>query len=224
MIPRGFLDERSVCYLAGAGEDLSFDLELSGRYRCEIHIIDPTPRARVHFDLVKRGVASGQMSQAANPRFGGGDPSYWGKLGAAGACFPRLHFHEIALSDRCGKQSFFLPVNPDHVSCSLENLQETEAFIEVSVEDIESLMARLGHQGLDLLKLDIEGTEVRVLWDLLGKRILPRIVCVEFDGARLGRETEESAAKLTQALLAAGYALLHDDGRFNHTYAIAAEW
>lgn len=35
----------SVCYLAGAGEDISFDLALMDRFGCEVVSLDPTPRA-----------------------------------------------------------------------------------------------------------------------------------------------------------------------------------
>jgi FkbM family methyltransferase len=35
----------AVCYCVGAGEDISFDLSLATRFRCEVWMFDPTPRA-----------------------------------------------------------------------------------------------------------------------------------------------------------------------------------
>ena len=44
-IPAGALTEDSVCYLAGLGEDASFDLGLIERYGCTVHAFDPVPEA-----------------------------------------------------------------------------------------------------------------------------------------------------------------------------------
>jgi FkbM family methyltransferase len=42
-LPEGLLSAGSVCYSAGVGTDVSFDLELIGRYGCTVHALDPTP-------------------------------------------------------------------------------------------------------------------------------------------------------------------------------------
>ena len=47
------LNENSIVYSAGVGEDVSFDMILSDRYKCNIILIDPTNRAKKHFDEVK---------------------------------------------------------------------------------------------------------------------------------------------------------------------------
>lgn len=44
-IPRSLLDENSVCYLAGVGEDVTFDLALIDEVGCDVWAMDPTPRA-----------------------------------------------------------------------------------------------------------------------------------------------------------------------------------
>ncbi len=48
VIPVSLLSEDSVCYLAGVGEDISFDLSLIERFGCRVHAFDPTPRAAEH--------------------------------------------------------------------------------------------------------------------------------------------------------------------------------
>lgn len=44
-IPVGALGRDSVCYLAGLGEDASFDLGLIERFDCTVHAFDPVPEA-----------------------------------------------------------------------------------------------------------------------------------------------------------------------------------
>src|SRR5262249_23131622 len=46
VVPLGLLGPDSICYLAGAGEDISFDLELIAHCRCPVHVFDPVPRVR----------------------------------------------------------------------------------------------------------------------------------------------------------------------------------
>ena len=48
------LDKDSICYCAGCGEDISFDLGLIDRYGCDVFAFDPTPRS---IDYVKRNIA-----------------------------------------------------------------------------------------------------------------------------------------------------------------------
>ncbi len=50
VIPHPFLDEDSVCYLAGVGADASFDLAIIERYGCRVHAFDPAPRSREYVE------------------------------------------------------------------------------------------------------------------------------------------------------------------------------
>jgi len=45
VVPDGVLTTRSVCYLVGVGEDITFDLSLIARYGVTVHAFDPVPRA-----------------------------------------------------------------------------------------------------------------------------------------------------------------------------------
>ena len=54
LIPKNIsLNENSIVYLGGAGEDISFDLKLQDKYNCWIVIIDPTKKAIKHYEEVK---------------------------------------------------------------------------------------------------------------------------------------------------------------------------
>ena len=48
------LNENSIIYSGGVGEDMSFDLLLLSKYNCNIFLIDPTTKAIKHFDEVKK--------------------------------------------------------------------------------------------------------------------------------------------------------------------------
>lgn len=47
-IPTHLLGDSSICYCAGVGEDISFDMGLIERFNCEVYAFDPTPRAKLH--------------------------------------------------------------------------------------------------------------------------------------------------------------------------------
>jgi FkbM family methyltransferase len=44
-IPGSLPTKEWICYSAGVGEDVSFDLEMITRYDCDVFAFDPTPRA-----------------------------------------------------------------------------------------------------------------------------------------------------------------------------------
>ena len=55
VVPTRFLVPSAVCYCAGAGEDISFDLALADSYAAEVVTIDPTPRAITHAERQIKG-------------------------------------------------------------------------------------------------------------------------------------------------------------------------
>jgi FkbM family methyltransferase len=48
VLPGSLLGKDSICYLAGTGEDISFDLGVIARFGCRVHALDPVPRAAEH--------------------------------------------------------------------------------------------------------------------------------------------------------------------------------
>ena len=51
-IPVGLISKDSVCYLAGLGEDASFDLSLIERFGCTAYAFDPVPEAARYAESV----------------------------------------------------------------------------------------------------------------------------------------------------------------------------
>lgn len=48
VVPASLLSPSAVCYCAGVGEDITFDLALIDRFGCHVFAFDPTPRAAAH--------------------------------------------------------------------------------------------------------------------------------------------------------------------------------
>lgn len=89
--------------------------------------------------------------------------------------------HPIAISDFNGIGAFMPPVDPKYFSHTLSRNPGTqEHTLSVPVSRLVSIMDSLGHQEIDLLKMDIEGAEYQVIADLLVSGIRPRQILVEF--------------------------------------------
>jgi FkbM family methyltransferase len=166
-IPLSWLDKSSICYLVGAGEDISFDLELSSHLNCEIHIFDPTPKAWNHFQKIQ----SGDIFYENGER----------KIAYARKTHDSIKFHKLGLWSNKTIIKFYAPKDPKHVSHSITNLQKTEDYFEAEVDTLSNIMLINGHQYLDLLKLDIEGAEYEVLDFIINNKIKIKILCIEFD-------------------------------------------
>ena len=76
---------------------------------------------------------------------------------------------------------FYAPRNADHVSHSALNLQETDEYFEAEVKTVAAHARDIGDSQIDLIKMDVEGAETRVIRSLLEDGPLPRVLCVEFD-------------------------------------------
>ncbi len=97
------------------------------------------------------------------------------------ARLPEYRFEPVGVWSTTGTARFYAPRDPAHVSHSILNLQGTAESFDAPVERVADLAARLGHERVDLLKLDIEGAEHEVLRDLAASPLRPRVLLVEFD-------------------------------------------
>lgn len=93
----------------------------------------------------------------------------------------RYHFSDLGLWDEENTLRFFAPKNPEHVSHSALNLQKTDNYFEAKVRRLKDIMQSNGHKKLDLLKLDIEGAEYKVLKSIIEDKLSIGILCVEYD-------------------------------------------
>jgi FkbM family methyltransferase len=104
---------------------------------------------------------------------------------------PRLRLLPYALWTEDRDVHFYAPADPAHVSHSITNLQGTTETITVPGRRLETIAAELGHEQIDLLKLDIEGAEYDVLRSIDLQALGVKVLCVEYHHDRdLGRMLE----------------------------------
>jgi hypothetical protein len=174
IIPRNHaLTVGSICYLAGAGEDISFDCALAKHFCCTIRIVDPTPRAIRHFEELCQAV-----DEQRNFSINGSNDDFY-DIGSRELA--RMCFLPFGLADKDISMRFYMPKDPAHVSCSTVNLQRTDTYFSAQCYRLATLMAQQSDAKIDLLKLDIEGGEYAVIQDLAEIQSPPRILLVEFD-------------------------------------------
>ncbi len=87
-------------------------------------------------------------------------------------------FHPIGLAGESGELEFGEPANPEEGSYSIAD-QNTKR-IKFPCTSVADFMREQGHDHVDLLKMDIEGSEYGVLECLLRDRLPVRMLCCEF--------------------------------------------
>ena len=122
------------------------------------------------------------------------------------ATVERFHFIAVGLAGSDGERRFYAPAKSAHASYSIDNLQRTGDSLVAECLSPATLMRRLGHDRIDLLKADIEGAEYEVLAALDAARIHPTVICMEFHGPT--RTTVRALRRLGRI----GYSLAHREG------------
>jgi FkbM family methyltransferase len=195
------LDENSIIYCIGAGEDISHDIILANKLNSNVYIIDPTPRAIKHIELVKN-VLEGKESPIFDKKIGGGRPyEYWKIILENKIDINKIKYINYGISNNEGKQKFYLPTNEEYVSCSLVEGMKSDKYIEVNVKKLRSIMNELDHNKIDLLKMDIEGSECDVIENMLEDKIYPKYLAVEFDNTFKKENTKNLLEKNDYKLL-----------------------
>ncbi len=169
----------SVIYSLGVGDNIDFDLAVIARCGATVHAFDPTP-------------ATDQTLAAA-------------KLP------PEFQFHPWAAAAEDGTLTLYPRVrHNDKLSQTMYTLApdpQSEAHgIDVPAYTVATLMQKLGHAYVDLLKMDIEGAEYGVIDALLASEHRPTQLLVEFHHRHktIGKQATIDAV---DALTAAGYAI-----------------
>ena len=127
---------------------------------------------------------------------------------------PQFHYFPVALTDYKGKLNLGAP-KPGGESWFVR--KDGNGAMEVACTDLKSLMEENGHEHVDLLKLDIEGSEYGVVDDLLKRRIPVRQICVEYHHALLPGFRRRDTIRSMFKLVARGYKLVDQTGE-NYTF------
>jgi FkbM family methyltransferase len=131
-LPVGSIDPSWVCYMIGAGGQISVDITLARDYGATVRTFDAVA------EYVERA-----REQAAGT--------------------PRITAYQAAIAVADGPIRMQVTHDPNSLSVSAASLYESERFVELPGRTLRSLMNELGDQRIDLLKLDIEGSEYEVL-------------------------------------------------------------
>jgi|TARA_Y100000389_G_scaffold47764_1_gene42943 FkbM family methyltransferase len=199
------LNETSVIYCVGAGEDISHDVILSSKAKCPVHIFDPTPRAIEHVKLVK-DVLDEKREPVHSKRFGGADSNYWNIIQSHKVKGDNLKLYEYGLSTNDDVVPFYFPKNSHYVSCSVIPLgRKTVSDINVPVKTLNTIMSELNHDHIDLLKIDIENIECDVVDKMLNDNIYPTYLSVDFD---LWNHNRARCREVINKLAHYGYAII----------------
>lgn len=176
-IPVNKIRKDSVCYCVGAGEDISFDVELVVNFGCNVFIVDPTPRAKDHFEYLRNCVLMGTKA-VINPPAKRKVKDLYPIL--TKDQLSKLQFYPYGIWSKSVIKKFYVPKKPSYVSHSIINIQHTEKYFEAKCVTVKEMMQQLGHDRLEILKLDIEGAEYDVINSILHDNIRIKILCVEF--------------------------------------------
>lgn len=140
----------SVIYSFGTGRDLSFDLALIARHGARVHAFDPTP-ASVQW-----------VHRQTLP--------------------PGLIFHEIGLANFDGSMEFHAPrkATSAHFTPVRRYKAGVDEVVSAPVRKLGTIMRELGHERVDLLKIDIEGGEYDVIADIVAGAMPIGQLLIEF--------------------------------------------
>lgn len=136
-----FLNSDSIIYSFGVGQDISFEKEIIEKYNCNIFSFDPTPKS---VEWIKN-------QEIPN----------------------NLTFLDYGINFKTGFVAFNLPKNHIHISGSIikyKNLDENNSIL-VFMKSFTDIVNNLGHKNIDILKMDIEGSEFDVIENILNSKI-----------------------------------------------------
>jgi FkbM family methyltransferase len=136
------IGENSVVYSFGVGDNVGWDLEMIRRFGVKIHAFDPTPAS---------------IEWVAQRQFP-----------------PQFVFHDYGISDFDGWLDFYPPRRSGSTHFSQERrgtLFDRRPPYKGQVHRLETIMHELGHHRIDVLKLDVEGSEFEAIPDLVASGI-----------------------------------------------------
>ena len=184
----------SIVYSVGIGKDISFDRAVIKNHQSKVFAFDPTPKSIQWIDEQKLPAS--------------------------------FHFFSYGISKHTGSDNFYLPESPRGVSGSLvihDDVDEKK-LIEVPMKSLADITSELGHQHLDVLKMDIEGAEYDVIDSILESSVTIDQILIEFHD-RFFAEKENNSKLLVEKMRSFGYEIFaasisYEEVSFIHSRAL----
>ena len=170
------VNDCSIVYSFGVGCSLSWDREMIRHFGVTVHGFDPTP-----------------------------DTVEWARTTQLPEKF---HFHPIGIGDHDGALKLYPPPTKRTVHWSSINrarAAEGDA-IEVPVKRLATIAGELGHDRVDVLKLDVDGSEYKVLPDVLACGLPINQIILEFHHNFRGVSFDDTLQAI-ESLRAAGFGI-----------------
>jgi FkbM family methyltransferase len=169
--------KNAIVYSFGVGKDISFDRALINSFDCQIVAFDPTP-----------------------------DSISWCKQQSLPEKFK---LNEYGLSNKSEMVTFFLPKNKNHVSGSLVGHSKVSSknTVTVKMKSFNDILKDLKHNTIDLIKMDIEGSEYNVVESIPCSEINISQIVLEIH-ERFFHNGKEKTIKLLETFRKKGF-LLH---------------
>ena len=157
------LNSDSIIYSFGIGKDISFDKACMKNHKCQVFAFDPTPKS---IDFISK--------QNLPDLF--------------------TFFNYGITEGESGVFNFYLPENPRGVSGSLVESEAVSSHnsIDVEMRSFDDIVNDLGHKHIDVLKIDIEGSEYKVLEKLLESEVTIDQMLIEFHDRLFDQENYKS--------------------------------
>lgn len=136
------LDAGSVVYSFGVGDNVSWDLAMIGRFGMTVHAFDPTPQSIAW------------VARQTLP--------------------PQFRFHDCGISSFDGLLDFYPPRKAGGMHFSQQprhRFGPPPQPVPGKVNRLATIMQELGHSRIDVLKLDVEGSEFDSIPDVLNSGI-----------------------------------------------------
>jgi FkbM family methyltransferase len=170
------LNEKSIVYSFGIGEDISFDKSIIDEFHCKVYAFDPTPKS---------------IKWVSN-----------------NAIINNFHFFPYGIDDKSGMVEFMLPINDDYISGSTikQSNVDINKIITVEMRNIFDISSVFKHAKIDILKMDIEGSEYKVIENILKTDIEINQILIEIH-ERYFEDGKNKTANMIFLLKKFGYKL-----------------
>ena len=202
---------RSTIISGGLGEDATFDIEFSAKYNSRIILVDPTPRAIEHFKKIIKNI--NYKNKFDYPKNTGNIPIESYDLSRVKK--KNLIISKYALWDQnYQKLKFYEPQNKKYVSFSLLD-KRSDNYISVKTISIKEIIKKYKIEKIELLKIDIEGSEYKVINNIIKDKIFPNQILVEVENLhQLNKKNLKEFTKLNKKLIKNNYILMYSQMSF----------